>query len=325
MRCKKHPSDLTSTVGVCASCLRERLTAIIEAQTRAQAQLQIQAQLSRLHSCTEEPPKSDPNPPPLVFPRSVSPYVSRRKSDDSTWPHQNSRSDHNHNQQQRHHIRFYSTPQVGPTYDATTTIGGSYKKSKPKFSLMSLFRSRSDKFWMDPRVASRDSMLTSASSASPSWFSTIFAGKRGKQSKQLYADDSSVRVRSRHRMARGMSPDITPDAGGGFGDDCDRSASGSGDSPASSTPDWKKTPVQATPSRRTRSGPGKNVSGLTFCLSPLVRANPNPHWNQKGFPPDLGITGEIRVATKPHLSTAASFCKNRSRKLADFGRAPSNR
>ncbi|XP_062000557.1 uncharacterized protein LOC133717830 [Rosa rugosa] len=330
MRCKKHAADLTSAVGVCASCLRERLTAIIEAQTRAQAQLQLQAQLSRLHSrsngvAPEEPLKSDPNPPPLIFPRSVSPYVSRRKSDDSAWRHHHNRSDHDHDHDhnhQRHHIRFYSTPQVGPTYDGgAATIGGSYRKSKPKFSLLtSLFRSRSDKFWTDPRVSSRDSTSTSAS---PSWFSTIFAGKRGKQSKQFYSDESTIRVRSRHRRARGMSPDLTHDAGGGGCEDvCDRSASGSGDS---STPDWKRTPVQATPSRRTRSGPVKNVSGLTFCLSPLVRASPNPHWNQKcmqGFPAEVG---EVRVATKPHLATAASFSMNRSRKLADIGRATSNR
>ncbi|KAL6130499.1 hypothetical protein ACLB2K_068878 [Fragaria x ananassa] len=327
MRCKKHAADLTSAVGVCASCLRERLTTIIETQTRAQAQLQIQAQLSRLHSrnngvAPEEPQKSDPNPPPaLIFPRSVSPYVSRRKSD------QHNRSDHDHDHDhshlQRHHIRFYSTPQVGPTYDrgGSAVIGGSYRKSKPRFSLLtSLFRSRSDKFWTDPRVSSRDAIATSASS--PSWFSAIFAGKRGKKSKQCFADESTVRVRSRHRRARGMSPDFTHD---GCEDDGEPSASGSGDS---STPDWKRTPVQATPSRRARSGPVKNVSGLTFCLSPLVRASPNPHWNQKGmqgFPPDLGITGEIRVATKPHLSSAASFSMNRSRKLADFGRATSNR
>ncbi|XP_050387020.1 uncharacterized protein LOC126803272 [Argentina anserina] len=331
MRCKKHAADLTSTVGVCASCLRERLTTIIEAQTRAQGQLQIQAQLSCLHSrnsgvAPEEQPHHPNPPPPLIFPRSVSPYVSRRKSDDSAWPHHHSRSDHDHDNDnshshQRHHIRFYSTPQVGPTYDgAPATIGGSCKKSRPRFSLLtSLFRSRSDKFWTDPRVSSRDSIPTSASAAaSPSWLSSIFAGKRGKKSKQCFADETPVRVRSRHRRARGMSPDFTHDGGG---DDCEPSASGSGDS---STPDWKRTPVQATPSRRTRSGPVKNVSGLTFCLSPLVRA----HWNQKGmqgFPPEHGITGEIRVATRPHLSSAASFSMNRSRKLADFGRVTSNR
>ncbi|KAM1262766.1 hypothetical protein ACFX13_028516 [Malus domestica] len=319
MRCKKHLADLTSTVGVCASCLRERLAALIEAQIQAQAQ----AQLSRLHSLTtaaaplDEPNrKSDPNPPPLIFPRSVSPYVSRRKSDDSTWHHyHHHRPDHSqqhhhhhHHHQQQHRIRFYSTPQVGPTYtNANSTIEGSCKKSKTRFSLLSsLFRSRSDKSWSDPRDSSVPAR-SSSSASSPSWFSSIFARKTRNRSKHLYADESSGCPRP-----RGLSPDLTPDP---F-EDCDRSRSGSGDSSAT-TPEWKKTPTLAPSStRRARAGQGKNnVSGLAFCLSPLVRASPNRHWNQKGLPPE--IAGEIRVA--------ASFCKNRSRKLADFGRANPNR
>ncbi|XP_068331059.1 uncharacterized protein [Pyrus communis] len=298
MRCKKHLPDLTSTLGVCASCLRERLAAIIEAQTQAQAQL------SRLHSRTpaallDEPNrKSDANPRPLIFPRSVSPYVSRRKSDVSTW-HQ-------------HRIRFYSTPQVGPTYatansTSTSTIEGSCKKSKTRFSLLSsLFRSRSVKFWSGPSDSSLPA-ISSSSASSPSWFSSIFARKTRNRSKHLYVDESSGCQRP-----RGLSPDVTPNP---F-EDCDRSRPGSGDSSAT-TPEWKKTPALAPPStRRARAGQGKNnMSGLAFCLSPLVRASPNRHWNQKGLPPE--IAGEIRVS--------ASFCKSRSRKLADFGRANPNR
>ncbi|XP_021831854.1 uncharacterized protein LOC110771809 [Prunus avium] len=311
MRCKKHLCDLTSAVGVCSSCLRERLTAIIEAQTKAQAQL------SRLHSRNSAPPdepkrKSDPNPPPLIFPRSVSPYVSRRKSDDSAW-HHNHRPDHqnHHHQQQQHRIRFYSTPQVGPTYNSatSTTIEGSCRKTKTKFSLLSsLFRSRSDKFWSDPSSSTLQPK-SSSSASSPSWFSAIFSGKRRNRSKQLYADESN---NTGGQRPRGLSPDITPDP---F-EDCERSRSGSGDS-SGATPEWKQTPALAPSStRRTRVGQGKNnVSGLAFCLSPLVRASPNRNWGQKGLPPEFA--GEIRVA--------AAFCKNRSRKLVDFGRANPNR
>ncbi|KAL2462656.1 uncharacterized protein Fot_53893 [Forsythia ovata] len=38
MKCKKHPADLSSGVGVCASYLRESLFALIAAQARKQAE-----------------------------------------------------------------------------------------------------------------------------------------------------------------------------------------------------------------------------------------------------------------------------------------------
>ncbi|KAL2472661.1 uncharacterized protein Fot_48397 [Forsythia ovata] len=40
MKCKKHPADLSSSVGVCASCLRESLFALIAAQAWKQAEVQ---------------------------------------------------------------------------------------------------------------------------------------------------------------------------------------------------------------------------------------------------------------------------------------------
>lgn len=84
--------------------------------------------------------------------------------------------------------------------------------------------------------------------------------------------------------------------------------------------EWRKTPLT---NRRTRNGQNRNVSGMAFCLSPLVRASPNRQWSQKsGLAAD---SGEIKGQVKPHLSTAASFCANRSRKLADFGRGNRNR
>lgn len=103
-------------------------------------------------------------------------------------------------------------------------------------------------------------------------------------------------------------------------EDFEDSPSGTGSSPEW----WKRTPVSAGSVRR---GKGGHMSGLAFCLSPLVRASPSRQWNQKkgGLPPDLGYSGEVRVAVKPHLSTAASFCANRSRKLCDLGRVNHNR
>ncbi|XWS35556.1 hypothetical protein CRYUN_Cryun20dG0007200 [Craigia yunnanensis] len=313
MRCKKHLTDFNSSVGVCATCLRERLLALIAAQTQAQAQGQ-QTQLARAAAAAVAEDRRKTDPVPLIFPRSVSPYVSRRKSDDntSTWIH---------------HQRFFSTPQVGPTYSTTTTTdfetARSFKK-KNKFSLFSnLFRSRSEKFNLDPRVhyprGSCDE--PSSSSSFPSWFSTIFSVRRKNQqsSKTSYLEEfgqlDPADRRSCRIIDRGMSPAIEADSR----NESDQSPSGS--SPEVS-PRWKRTP---TPARKARTG-SRNVSGLAFCLSPLVRASPNRHWNQKGgLPPDMSFTSEGRPPMKPHLATAAGFCANRSRKLADFGRVNHNR
>jgi len=330
MRCKKHPGDLSSGVGVCASCLRERLFALIAAQAQIQQQQQI-AQFAKAHNhhhsraaaVVDESRKSDSNsqylqqpPPPLIFPRSVSPYVARRKSDDSS-----SWSNHNHH----HNLRFYSTPQLGPAYTtpSSTTTTAAYKKQSQKFSLFSnLFRSRSDKFKTDS-TGRRDS-IESPSSSSPSWFSMVFSGRRRKQSRQLPMEYSgTVSGEPRQRLDRGMSPARGADSDKDC-ENCDRSPSGSGCS-SESSPGWKKTPVASGVMRRGKAGHPRNVSGLAFCLSPLVRASPKPNWNQKGgLPPELGYSGEVRAPVRPHLSTAASFCANRSRKLADFGRVNHN-
>lgn len=321
MRCKKHPSDLSSSVGVCATCLRERLITLIAAQSQAQQQPQLARVASRASVASDEhPQKSDPNPPPLVFPRSVSPYVSRRKSDCANW--------HGHDHRDR---LFYSTPQVGPTYYGSDSGGvpangrtASWKKKTGKFWILpNLFKFRSDKFESDPRVSSQDSCEPS-SSASPSWFSTIFPSRRKNPTKMGSLEDSAVKGRRIYRQDRGMSPATTNN----FNDNCDggdRSPSASGYS-SEASPRWRNTPMVAPASaRRSRQWYGKNVSGMSFCLSPLVRPSPNHHWNTKGLAPELTASGEIRSTPKPNLSTAASFCANRSRKLADFGRFNQNR
>nr|GLL19793.1 uncharacterized protein LOC109186495 [Ipomoea trifida] len=70
-----HLNNFSSPVFVCASCLQEKLFAVILTQAQAQAEARIQQR-----ALQEEGRKSDTNPPVLVFPRSVSPYISRRKS-----------------------------------------------------------------------------------------------------------------------------------------------------------------------------------------------------------------------------------------------------
>lgn len=315
MRCRKHhPEDLSSTVGVCASCLRERLIALIAAQEKAH--------LARVSSraSDDHPRKSDPNPPPpLVFPRSVSPYVSRRKSDYASWQSCD-----------RHNNLFYSTPQLGPTFgtgnsEANSGFPGrtssSLKKKTGRFWIFSsLFRSRSDKLEANPRISSQESCEPS-SSASPSWFSMIFPPRRKNMDRMNSLEGSTATGRSRYRPTdRGMSP-VTNESCVVDCDGCDRSPS-AGNYSTETSPRWRKTPSTAPYATR-RSRHVRNVSGMAFCLSPLVRASPNPHWNPKGLPPEVVAAGEMRgtTAAKPHLSTASSFCANRSRKLADFGRA----
>ncbi|GJM86478.1 hypothetical protein PR202_ga02342 [Eleusine coracana subsp. coracana] len=68
MRCKKHPFQ--AAAGVCATCLRDRLLVLAAAQNGGDAS-------------SSPPPQPPPVVPAAAFPRSVSPYVSRRKSDAS--------------------------------------------------------------------------------------------------------------------------------------------------------------------------------------------------------------------------------------------------
>lgn len=305
MRCKKHISDFSSSVGVCATCLRERLIIHLEAQA------QTQAQLTRLTSRASEEcsRNSETNlPPPLIFPRSVSPYVSRRKSD-----YANGHGD-------RPETLFYSTPQLGPAFYAGDCAVNSNSRSLRKrlSKFWRNFKSRSEKFQSDPSCES--------SSASPAWFSSIFHARRNRknQDRTVMTEDFSVGARRRYRQSdRGMSPVRTEE----FTDECDQCPSGSGYS-SESSPWWKRTPSSTTfTARRSRFGYGKSGSGSgIFCMSPLVWASPNRRWNNKGLPPEMAASGDVRnTPAKPHLSAAASFCANRSRKLADFGRVNHNR
>ncbi|KAK9145251.1 hypothetical protein Sjap_005154 [Stephania japonica] len=297
MRCNIHPPDLSSSVGVCASCLRERLFALIAAQVRRQ-----QAEEDRRRS------DAAAHPPPLIFPRSVSPYICRR-SDDTSW--------HRHADR-----RFYSTPQIGP---ANPPRNGKHRKFSIISSLFRSSRSGDRDPDPDPRVSVSDckpSTSFPSSSSSPissSWFSNLIPGRRKKQSRLCNRDDAEVQAshRPRHRRTRGrgMSPALTEE-------EFEDGSAASGYS-SESSPGWRKSATVPLPRRRgAAAAHGRNVSGLTFCLSPLVRASPMSHWYQKdGAPPGVAFSGEIvGGSSKPRLSSAATFCANRSRKLADFGR-----
>ncbi|KAJ8534739.1 hypothetical protein K7X08_016467 [Anisodus acutangulus] len=289
MRCKKHYADASSSLGVCASCLRQRLFIVIAAEAQAQAQAQTHSYYKAI--------KSDTNPPPLAFPRSVSTYISRRKSDITP------------RQFQRNSIpdqRFYSTPQVGPN-GTTINVPTLYKKKNYGLSLLSsLFRSRSKKSNLDSRVSNSGDYCP-ASSSSPSWFSTILPSRRKKQSRTFSLDESTIggNRRSFHNHDRGMYP-----------------ARYSNDEEEEHCFDGSSEP-ERTPAAQ--PGHNRSLSGMAFCLSPLVRTSPSRQRNKKGMPPDMVFPGEIKVPAKPHISNVASFCKNRSRKLVDFGRFNRNR
>ncbi|KAH7862507.1 hypothetical protein Vadar_005820 [Vaccinium darrowii] len=282
MRCKKHLTDLTSSIGVCATCLTERLSALIDAQALAEG-----AQLARSLKADHQQDrfrKSDAgHPPPLVFPRSVSPYISHRKSDYAR-PNQ-------HHQHTLSDQLFFSTPQLGPTVVPEEPKSGN-------FCLLSrlFFRSR-------PASAS-------SSSTRPSWFSNMLysPSRRQKREPNRSSVDGDRRPQRRWRSDRGMSPARVSDC---RGDDAECGEY--------SSEEWKQTPQRPTATPLRRGGHSRNVSGLKFCLSPLVRASPSWQWNQKGImQPEVSIHGEVRVpAVGPRLSTGAA---NRSRKIADFGR-----
>jgi hypothetical protein len=144
----------------------------------------------------------------------------------------------------------------------------------------------------------------------------MLSGRRKKQSRLFTTEENHnqnqpvVSRRPYGYRDRGMSP--ARYSQDGVDEEC-HTGEFSGYSSESSQ-GWRETPKRATAysSRRNNrlNHSRNNVTGLTFCLSPLVRASPN-----RRLPPETSLSGD-----KPHLSNAASYCANRSRKLADIGR-----
>lgn len=324
MRCEKHCTDLSSVSGVCASCLRQRLFRLIVAQEQAQAQ-----------SLAGNTCDSDTKP---ALQCSVSPFISRQKSENSgapvaavQRPYNKPRLNHSLSDQ-----RFYNSPQI--VLNTGGCIGGasSHKKKQSLIRLSSisnLFRSnnRNGDADSDHRFSVSSSKESSGAAgnptsltSSPSWFSNVLPGggaAAGRQKmKSCYVDESStiaatgVVRKQRYVRDRGMSP-------AGSSDDEFNDASSDYESAES----CKQTP-RRNPAHHTirPAGVNRSVSGLIFCLSPLVRASPNRLWNNKGKPP-AEAGGDSRPPVVPHLSYTKSFCANRSRKLADFGRSDPKR
>ncbi|KAL1190883.1 hypothetical protein V5N11_025629 [Cardamine amara subsp. amara] len=305
MRCKRHTVDYSSTIGVCASCLRERLLSLA-------ASAAVEDNNNR-HSRKSN---NNNNPPLLVFPRSVSPYVTRRKSDAGGGGGDTLNSNR----------RFINTPQVDlvgyscKDFESNRT----YKSRGGKFSRFSnLFRTRSEDFdsvtKSDPRFSCDAS--ESSSSSSLSWISTMLStGRRKKKpTSACYIEDVIAGRRPQRVFCRGMSPARDTESG----NEQEQPAESIEESPGR----LRRTPAAKTPGRRRiASGIGKSMSGMAFCLSPLVRASPNCPFKRKiRFPSGFGNSGEVTVTEKPHISAAASFCGNRSKKLVDLGRVDRRR
>ncbi|CAL5195337.1 unnamed protein product [Lathyrus oleraceus] len=276
MRCKKHLPDISSTVGVCASCLRERLLKIV---------VESQAQPSHLSVSETKPPSLQP-----IFPRSASPFVTHRKSDDC-----------------RQEVLFQSTP-PGDRGLSAACDGAATQSSKRrirKFWILSdLYRPR-------PRSSKTDnssgkSCEPSSSSVSPrslTWLSIILPVRR-----------QNNRV-SDQRRCRELDRGATPVDNFEGRDQSELGTS------LESSPYRNKTTAAVTARRSRLCHAGKSLASMALCLSPLVRASPNRNWsnhNHKGFSHELGVGGV------QHISTAASFCTNRSKKLVDFGRVAQN-
>ncbi|XP_064984203.1 uncharacterized protein LOC135624482 [Musa acuminata AAA Group] len=282
MKCKSHPYE--QGVGVCASCLRERLLALVAAQNELSA---------NHHRRRRSDPPPQP-PPPLVFPRSSSPYVSHRRSVgfDASPAHP-----HPH-----HNTRFFSTPQVGPTF-GDAADGGRFGEisggRRRRFSLRTIFgHHRSDE--AEPGLGAPKG------SAPGSWFSALIRGRRKKAHLSSAAEEEEEEAppvgarRSLRTVERGMPPtmeyeDDNDDGNGYTSDKCRRRP----------TP----TPMRLFPAAHRPHRSISAVSGFSACLSPLVRfrsdarrshtaepeisrdisspSYPIQHWNPAALGPNL--------------------------------------
>ncbi|XP_010559203.1 PREDICTED: uncharacterized protein LOC104827680 [Tarenaya hassleriana] len=289
MRCKRHIVDRSSSVGVCASCLRERLLSAAGHHRHCQR--------------------------PDLPPRPVSPYVSTRKSDAGDLPLFS-------------HHRSFSTSQVDPRPSVSGFVGGSglvadsvsdqsIKKKRRGFCRLStLFRAKFDESdsglepsVLDRRLSSSHSCRASTTSSSSwSWLQTVISGRVKKQPSSSFIEGLIADCNSKPR--RGMSPVREKETE----DEPEPPTLASvGESPGN----LKRTPAR----RKPRAGLVKSVSGMAFCLSPLVRVSPSRHGRRRGsLPLQFRCSADSKAPARPHIWTASSRCANRSRKLVDLGK-----
>ncbi|RWW81654.1 hypothetical protein BHE74_00009934 [Ensete ventricosum] len=248
MKCKKHPYELGA--GVCASCLRERLLGLVAAQNGLSPHDYHYNNRRRRFDATPVPPA-----PPVAFPRSVSPYLPPRRSAGSSASHHRDR-------------RFFSTPQLGPTFGGEADGGRS--RSYGRFSVLkALFGlHRPEKVEADWGYCE--------GSGSRSWFSTLVPRIRRKE-KQPHVSSAAggealpeLTRRSCRVGGRGMSPDMEEEEVDEIGYSSESSNG------------WRRptpTPLRRisanTRSRHHHPGGLGGVSSFAVCLSPLMRVGPS--------------------------------------------------
>ncbi|THU44342.1 hypothetical protein C4D60_Mb02t06400 [Musa balbisiana] len=262
----------------------ERLLALIVAQNELSA--------NRYH--VRRRPDVSPLRHPLEFHRPVSPYISHRRSVGSD-------SSPGHLRLRHHYQRFFSTPQIGPTFTAASRgerleeidgDGGAAGTAEPGLR------------------APKDS-------ASGSWFSALIRGRRKKKKTTQLSSGAEEeeeeeappwRVRRSSRpVGRGMSPameDEDEDHCSGYFSD-----------------DWRRRtpmPMRRFPATHRDHRSVSSVSGFSVCLSPLVSFGPE---SRRSHPAEAVFSGDLRSpANSIHHRNPAVLAPNRSRKLADLGR-----
>ncbi|CAL9115470.1 unnamed protein product [Musa textilis] len=299
MKCKKHPYELGA--GVCASCLRERLLALVAAQDGLSPR---DYHYNNHRRRFDAPP--DPPAPPVAFPRSVSPYLPPRRSAGSSASHHSDR-------------RFFSTPQLGPTFGGE--VDGGRSRSYGRFSVLkALFgHHRPEKVEVDCGYCE--------GSGSRSWFSALVPGIRRKKKQPQVSSAAEGEAhpeqtrRSCRVVGRGMSPAMEEEEVDEVGYSSESSNG------------WRRpTP---TPLRRisasTRSrhhlprGLG-GVSSFAVCLSPLMRVGPGGSHSHAAEAAAVSseLWGPARSVRRHRRAPAAGARRgldpSRSRKLADFAR-----
>ncbi|CAN6461269.1 unnamed protein product [Victoria cruziana] len=295
MRCRFHPCD-SGRVGVCASCLRERLEALVaERERRKPASSSSLVSAARQSSVTTSSVATSCPDFPLSFPRSVSPYVSVRDRESF----------------------FFSTPQLNPSkknHHQDINHRPVSRKEK-RFSLFSAIFGR-----RKPSVTPAAD-ASSSSAPSSSWLSSILPVRQKKS--RLFPAAAAAGAGGRnsgHRRDCGMSPVAR-------GRDEEVSTDEAGCVPAEARGSRLKPDASAVATaaaaRRTLQQHQHNPSGFAMCLSPLMRPSPN-HRHQEQVVWDLPTySGDFRVSNSGKCVSAgpSSFC-NRSRNISDVGKFP---
>lgn len=292
MTCKSHPS--VCNAGVCASCLRERLLALIAAQNESS----INYNYGRWRS---DPPWPLPPQPPLVFHRSVSPYVAHRRSVGSD-------ASPGHPRLHHHYQWFFSTPQVGPTFSAASGCDRLREIDGGRTQRFSILRTL---FGHRRSEEAENALGAPKISASGSWFSALIRGRWKKKKKsQLWsaAEEEAPppwrAPRSCRTVKSGMSPAMENEDVSGYSSD-----------------EWRRSNLRPKRQFAANHGVVGAVSGFSICLSPPVSFGPEARRSQ---PAESGFSGVLRspgnLIQHRNLPVGAALARNRSRKLVDLGR-----